>query len=229
MPSGFLDIRAITGKPIAHAMGAALVLGTSVGLLFSLNLLLFSSALTFSWATALASLIVALLLAKPVMGRAQRAADSWFRRRRYDYLRSLENFARYARDVTDIRLLGLTMEQALILATGAEDVRLLVPSGNGLRFAPVSDQNPDLHNQLQLDSASPIVTWLRFHDEALTRDGLLGDKGSLPLSPQELAELDESKVRMLMPIKHREELTGILALAPKRSGQPYSGEDLGIL
>ena len=28
MPSGFLDIRAITGKPIAHAMGAALVLGT---------------------------------------------------------------------------------------------------------------------------------------------------------------------------------------------------------
>ena len=120
MPSGFLDIRAITGKPIAHAMGAALVLGTSVGLLFSLNLLLFSSAPTFSWATALASLIVALLLAKPVMGRTQRAADSWFRRRRYDYLRSLENFARYARDVTDIRLLGLTMEQALILATGAE-------------------------------------------------------------------------------------------------------------
>ena len=49
------------------------------------------------------------------------------------------------------------------------------------------------------------------------------------MSPQELAELDESKVRMLMPIKHREELTGILALAPKRSGQPYSGEDLELL
>ena len=225
----FLDIRTIVAKIVAQAAAGSIVVGTSVGLLFSLNLSFFGTAFTFSWATTVASLLVALLLAKPVLDRTQRATDSWFRRRRYDYLRSLENFARYARDVSDIRLLGLTMEQALMLATGASDIRLLVPSGNGLVFAPVSERTPGLSPRLQLDSTSPIVTWLRFHDEWLTRDDLLAESGPLPLTPQELSELDVSRVTMLIPIKHREELAGILALGHKRSGSPYSRDDLELL
>ena len=115
------------------------------------------------------------------------------------------------------------------MGTGAEDVRLLVPTENGVWFTAVSDRIFNSSPPFQLHASSPIVTWLRFHDDALKKEELLGEPRYLPLSEKERAALESSRIQLFVPLKHREDLAGILALAGKRSEEPYSERDLSLL
>ena len=215
-----LDVRAVIARGLVWGGAIVALLGVYLALFVSLNAALLNSPFSFSWPATLVAVIAVVALAKPVRDGIQRLADSWFLRTRYDYLRAVKNFARYARDITDLKLLGLTVEQSIILATGAEDVRLLVPQGNGLRFTSVSDRASKSADLFQLEVTSPIVTWMRFHNESLRREDLESDSGFLPLSHQELTDLQISRIEILIPLKHREDLAGVLVLSHKRSGEP---------
>jgi len=166
---------------------------------------------------------------RPVMDRIRRLAAWRSRRRNYAHLRALDDFARQAEDITDLRSLASTIERVIPLATGAHDVHLLVPESDGLRFTPVSPTKSGALSAFELENASPIVTWLRFHNEPLSWQQLQAEPGYLPLSSQQLSSLEDRRVELLVPLKHREELAGILALTPKGSGEPYSPEDRTLL
>lgn len=51
----------------------------------------------------------------------------------------------------------------------------------------------------------------------------------MELSAQEYADLDHCGIHLLIPVKYREELAGILTLAKKRTAETYSEEDLRLL
>ncbi len=224
-----LDVRVAMAKGLVWGGTIVALMGVYLSLFVSLNAVLLKGPFSFSWPATLVAVIAVVALAKPVRDGTQKLVDSWLLRTRYDYLRAVKNFARYAKDITDLKMLGLTVEQSIILATGAEDVRLLVPQGNGLRFTSVSDRASKSSDPLQLEATSPIVTWMRFHNESLRREDLESDSGFLPMSHQELADLQSSRIDILIPLKHREDLAGVLTLSHKRSSEPYSREDLELL
>ncbi len=221
--------RIIMAKAMAYVVTGAAILAVYVALVLLLNFIFLDSVSGFSWAIGIVAVLSMVPLVKPVLERVQKVADVAFRRNRYDYFRALKNFGRYASDLTDLRSLALTVEQALILSTGAEDVRLLVPSGSGLKFTSVSERPSKFARTLQFEAASPIVTWLRFHEEPLTHEQLRPEHGYLPLSPHEVAVLEDTRTRLLVGVQHQDELVGILVLAAKHSGQPYSKEDRTLL
>ena len=223
------DVRMVMATTVAYMVAGAIVVGLYACLLFLLNLIFFGDILSYSWPTVIGPVAVALLLAKPVLERTQKVADSWLRRKGYDSLRTLTNFTRYARDITDLKLLALTIEQGLMIATGAEEVRLLAPSSSGLRFTSVSGRSGIQVNPLDLEASSPVATWLRFHEEILTREEVETRPVFAVLSEKERADLDSSRTRLLVPVRYKEELAGILVLGPKRSGMSYSGRDLASL
>ena len=224
-----LDTRDLLARAFLFVAVSAAILGVYLVILVPLNLLFQHDVYALSWPGTLPAFLAATALLNPVRRRVHDVATPWLCRKRYNYLRAMKIFTRYAKDITDLRLLGLTVEQAITLATDVEDVRLLVPSDNGTRFDPVSERICATSPPFQLRSSSPIVTWLRFHDDALRRDDLEADPGYLPLTPQELAELEDSRIQLLIPLKHRGELAGILVLAGKRSGERYSERDLSLL
>ena len=224
-----LDARDLFARAFLFVAVSAVILGVYLAILAPLNLLFQHDVYALSWPGSLMAFVVATALLNPIRRRVQDMATPWLCRKRYNYLRAMNIFTRYARDITDLRLLGLTVEQAITLATDAEDVRLLVPSDNGTRFAPVSERICTTSPPFQLRTSSPIVTWLRFHDDALRRDDLEAEPGYLPLMPEELAELEDSRIQLLIPLKHRGELAAILVLAAKRSGEWYSDRDLSLL
>ena len=112
---------------------------------------------------------------------------------------------------------------------GAEEVRLLVPSGNGDRFISMTDRSSRGSRPFKLQARSPIVTWLRTHDDVLREEDLQTFPVFLALSGPERAQLEHFQVELLISLKHQEELAGILVLTKKRSEEPYSEEDLGLL
>lgn len=166
---------------------------------------------------------------RPVADRIRRLVAWRSRRSSYGHLRVLDDFARQAADITDIRSLAATIERVIPMATGAQHAHLLVPESDGLRFTPVSSWQGGLQRTSEIEISSPIVTWLRFHNEPLSWQQLHAEPGYLPLSSKQLSELEDQRVELLVPLKHREELAGILVLTPKGSGEPYSAEDRKLL
>ena len=105
------------------------------------------------------------VLVKSVVGRFEGLVASRFNRGRYRTLRALQDFLRQAGEITNLRPLALSIEKKVAEATGAEEVRLLVPSANGLAFTPISVTKWRSSNCPSLSASSPIVTWLRVHDD----------------------------------------------------------------
>ena len=224
-----LDLRSILSMALVYLMSGVALLSIYVVVLIFVNLSLKGDVLAVSWLSSLTAVIAAFAFLKPVLGQVRKFAGMWSHRRRDNYLRAQKIFSRYCQDISDQRLLALTTEQAITLATDAADVRLLVPADNGMQFISASERISPNSSTYHLRASSSIVTWLRFHDDALSREDLLTGRRALPISPQEWIALQDSKVQLLIPMKHREELAGILAVASKRSGEPYSEVDMILL
>ena len=224
-----LNLRGVLLKGFGYAVVGALMLGVYVGLVASFNALFHNDISALTWPANLAGVLLVAALLKPVVARAQRLPNLPIRRTRGSYRRALEIFNRHTKDITDLRLLALTIEQAVTLATDAEDVRLLVPSGSGAQFVPVSGRTSENWPPIRLQASSPIVTWMRFHDNPLRREDLQAGSLNLQLPPMEYVVLDNWRIQLLIPVKHREELAGIVVLAAKRSRKPYSKGNLRLL
>ena len=213
-------------------MGVALAAGSVVYLaLRSLLSTVFGpEAVPFSWPAVVAGLFVsATLLAGPVSGRVRGFVEARVSSIRRDSRRALKILGTYAHNITDLSTLALAVEHAMTVATGAKDVHLLVPAGNGTWFLPVSRRICTGSSPFRLHSAGAVVTWLRFHDDALRREELLREPWHLPLSAQEQSELQRHRIRLLVPVKLKEELVGVIALSSRPSGEVYTHGDLRML
>ena len=224
-----LDVRVAIEKGFVYSVVSAVILGIYVALLFSLNLVFQDSVSPHSWPGSLAAVLTAAILLKPVLTRVQRVADRWFWRRRYDYLRALESFSHETRDITNLRQLGLVLEQSITLAMSAERVRLLVPSTRTGRFSSETDRGSRGVRPFTLRASSPIVAWLESHHGVLTQQDLQTEPEFLSLSGAERSMLADFKSELMIPLKSSGELAGILVLSKKRSEEPYSDEDLSLL
>ena len=183
-----------------------------------------------SWPALVAGFFVsAVLLASPVSPYVRRLVEGRLPGERRDARRALKILETYARDIGDLSTLALAVEHAVTVATNAQDVRLLVPAGNGTWFLPVSRRISGGVRPIQLHSSGDVVTWLRFHDNALRREELLTEPWHLPLSAQEQGELQRHRVRLLVPVKLREELVGAIALSSRVSGEGYTNKDIRTL
>ena len=168
------------------------------------------------------------LLIQSVLGRMAKATLGRWSPRRRSRGRALDRLARHSQDAADLRVLAATIEGAAADARGASRAWLLVPWGDGLHFSPPSRQGNNGLSPIKLSSTGALVTWLRHRDGPMTRRELEGQSGG-PATSEELTHLDRVQVQLLVPLSHRGELAGVLALGPRTSGKPYSRHDLSGL
>ncbi len=223
-----LDVRIVIKRGFVYSVVTGFILGVYVALLSSLNVLFESRGSGISWSANLAAVLIAAMMLKPVLDRVQSLADRWFSRIRYDSLSALETFSRETKDITDLRQLATVLENAVTLAMGAESARLLMPFPQK-GFVPVCGKNSEGSQTFKLRSSSPIAAWLRSHDDVLQREDLQTEPQFLPLSASDWAKIEQFGVQLLVPLKCRSELVGILVMGTKQSEQAYTGEDLGLL
>lgn len=224
-----LDAHVVIRKGFVYSVISAAILAVYVLLLFSLNLAFQKNATSLSWPGNLAAVLTVAIVLKPLMDRFQRFADRWFARKRYDYLRALETFSREVKDITNLKQLASALEHVVSLAMGSADVRLLVSSANGSHFTCVTEGMYQGSPALQLPGSSPIATWLRHHESILTAEDLRTLPEFLALSTPEWAHLEDFPVQLLIPLKNKEKLVGVLLLCRKQSKEPYSEEDLDLI
>ncbi|MDP2661587.1 MAG: ATP-binding protein [Dehalococcoidia bacterium] len=192
--------------------------------------LLFSDQATEATALAsIAAIVFASIILQPAVGRAQRWIDRFFQRERWDYLEALKRFAQETWDVRELARLSSSLVSIVTHAMQSERVFLMLPSPTGDRFVIVEDTAPDQGSSLSISENSPLVVWLTSNDQTFRPELLFLDPYLRILNPKDREAMSEAGIALLVPLKGKDELTGILALGPKLAGGEYTWEDTDLL
>jgi PAS domain S-box-containing protein len=170
------------------------------------------------------ALFALVVLFNPLRDRAQLLVDRLFYRQRADYRQALEAFSH--------ELTG-TLSLPVVLDHLMERVAALLTPARVLVF--LFDEEARWYLPLGRDDATPDVV---FHPDGDLARALRDAPAPLHLAPDSPRPAalagDWDKIARLalavcVPLKTEERLSGWLALGPKRSGQPYSDDDLNFL
>jgi PAS domain S-box-containing protein len=164
------------------------------------------------------------LLFNPLRAAAQRAVDRVFYRQRADYRRALEAFSRELTMTLDLtavlgKLVGrieatLSPEETLVFLFDEPAGAYLPYWRSGLPPETMFYPEGDLARSLR---AAPSP--LHLAPDAARHPALAGD----------WEQMVRLRLVVFVPLKSEERLSGWLALGPRRSGHPYSGDDLNFL
>lgn len=217
---------------------AALVVGFG---LYLLLLVIFRNFLSCSFnrpvllATSLAALIVALLY-QPLVRLFQLLLEKFFFRGRYDYQETIARISHEITAVIKIEELTRLIVSSFLETMQVTEISFLLREKRGEHFRSVSLNLPR-YKKIEIDTNSPIISWLSTKRELLVRDELEDELSHLdPSAEGERAALSEvlgemERLGMVtwVPISSKEELVGIIALGSKLSGEIFTAEDLTLL
>lgn len=220
-----LDLRLLLQRGFAYSLvssAALLVYGGMVLLFWAV----FSRQMAAASVVAtVAALLLATFLLPPALARVQGLADRLFYRERYDHLLALQRFTLETRDIRDLSGLAASLGQTIRLAMRADWVAVLLPNAEGSRFEGAADTRPHVPHDLTIPQHSLLSKWLSKHDRALSVFELHEDAYLQAMGDGAQQAVLQSGGQLLVPMKSKGELTGILVLGAKLTEEDYSEQD----
>lgn len=196
------------------------------GILLVFLLLFRSQSTVASVLGTVAGLLVVTLALPPAVQRAQRAADRLFFRERYDHLVAMQEFTTSTRDLADLVGLAASLENTVRLAMQADWAVVLVPDATGSRFGSAGAGQGAPDPGIATDSWT--AAWLRDHAEVSLRS-VDYDPQLQAMAEAERTHLIDSGAELLVSLRSKGELTGILALGPRIVDEHYAESDYRML
>jgi len=215
------DFDRLLNQQVEYGLMTAAVVAVYFSLLAALSALLGQRLLADDPLVISLALFAMVLLFNPLRAAAQTVVDRLFYRHRADYAQALQAFARELTSTIELslvlqRLVGrlevnLLPDRALVYLFDEDANAYLAHDAQGLAAAPAFTPDGPLAYRL-FDAEHPL---------SLTPDSA---GGLVPTGDwRTLADL---RLIVLAPLRAERRLTGWLALGPKRSGEPYSEDDL---
>ena len=222
-----LDIHIVIRKGLGISI-PALMLGTGYFLVIFLVTSLFdfwdeSNSLLVSFAVA----IVVVAVVTPLRDRAQQWVDQAFFKEKYDSSIMLQRLSHKSASILDFTELTHMILDDILGTMHVQWAAFLLEKDN--RFEPVVREGLDAKTGLCLSKGNPILSHLSAHGTIITTDNLNEMLEENVLSRQQFNEMEQAGVELLIPLKTREKLVGILSLGGKQSKQSYTQDDEMIL
>lgn len=226
---GLLEMRLVLRRGAAYTLISMFILGVfgSVILLLTTSF----QQLTSPASIAIAVITVFILAAvfQPLLSRIQRMVDKWFFRERYDHLQALSSFSRSIKDVTDLKQLSSSLLTTIVRAMQSHGVYLLLPSEESGDFVKYHHTGEKSKGRMRFSTDSVMVLAMRQSDGLID----ISDIDVIPalkfMNDSEKELLEKNQAELLIPLKTKDSLAGILLLSKKQSDQPYSTEDRHLL
>jgi len=217
-----LDIRVVARKSLLYVVPAATIAAGYFLIVYLavtlLNLLTEQQALIISILVA----AVTAVAIQPLRDAAQSWIDRLFFREQYDASLLLTRLSRAAASMLDLdRLTGIVLHEittGMHIATAA----FFLNQKESNDFLLVGQKGLEQHTGMRLTEDHPVVTWLSSHNDSLTRLDIAVMPQFKALWVRERRNLETMGAEILVPLKARGELVGILVVGAKRSEAPYS-------
>jgi sigma-B regulation protein RsbU (phosphoserine phosphatase) len=153
--------------------------------------------------------------------------DRKFFREAYSQEHILNELANQAQTFTDTPALIHTVSECIGNALHIDRIAVLLRSGDTFRLQYA--QGVQMDNNLLLSGSSKTIANLDVVKSPANVYMDNPDAWLLAATDSERAALRELGAEMLIPLRGRNRLLGVMALGPKRSEEPYSRTDRGLL
>lgn len=228
---GLMEIRVVLRRATSYSLVSLVMFGIVIGVF----LLATKSRQELSTPAFVAIITVALLATaavfQPIQFRVQRVVDRWFFGDRYDYLRSLELFTRETKNIIDLKQLSESLLSMVGQGMESKRVYLLLPSTQSGDFETYSYFARDQKNEkkISFSANSMLVRSMKYQDSAIDINDIDYIPSLSSTSAEDRKILVENDIELIVPLRSKEVLIGILMLANKTSRETYSTEDRQLL
>ncbi|MBI3248644.1 MAG: SpoIIE family protein phosphatase [Deltaproteobacteria bacterium] len=225
------DIDVFVRRTCGYVLSTGAIVGAYALLLSGLETGLRWSQLSTSPVFSLLFSLGAVFLFSPLHRRMQHFVDRAFYRQQYDYRKTLREVSEAMTGLLDAPLIHQTLLGTVTREMFLENGLLLLPepARRGYSVYAFAGQEDRALTAVHVDGEDPAVRLLQEQNEALLRYDL--DVQSA-LTPEQEALQHTFEVlasELLLPMKYKDELRGVLSLGRKKSGQMFTLEDLDLL
>ena len=168
-------------------------------------------------------------VAQPVASKVQQIVDRWSYGSRYQHLRALESFSREAKDIVDLEGLASSLLTMIAHGTQSNSVYLLLPSPETGRFVTYSHYGQNGEEEISFSTNSLITQAMKYQNGLIDSYDIDVIPSLRAISSDDRQALVKNQIELLVPMKAKERLTGMLLLSSKTSGKPYSTDDRRLL
>lgn len=167
----------------------------------------------------------------PLYRVTQRQLDRFFDRKRYDYREMLRTSSKAMASTIDLDELISYIMDRIPQTMGAEKASMLLLDDEGQQYHLTACKgNCSLsHGAACFRYNSPLSKYLSQKNSCLTADEINRMPRFRALWKSEREVLKRLDAAVLVPLKAQEALVGLLVLSPKKSGEAYTDDDLGLL
>jgi len=226
-----LDIKLVARKGLVYSSISVLITCSYLLVLLGLNHFLQSWTGYAGLAAIFGMAFVMAWLFNPLRTLVQRGVDKLFYRETYEYRQMVLNFAQRMSNVLDLGELADAMLKPIAKAVNATQASLLL-SSNGAEYSSEFAERlteGEIAIPIELGKDSPIVSWLDREDRPLSREVMDVGPEFKGLWEAERNIIEGVELELLVPIKSKGKLIGILALSKKESGGHYSSDDVDLV
>ena len=220
------DIRAVLRLGTIYTVVTGLVLAVYAAVLTAVNVSFAGLGMQVSPVVpaTVASLAVVLFV-NPVYARTRALLDRLFFRERYDAQQALERLADSMTTVLELDLIVSLITAAVHELLHPTRVAVLLRAEDGAGYRTLGAVDP----VLALPARAALPACLAGRRLPLTPEALRNDPELAGGRDACLAEMSALGAAVVTPVHFRERVIGLLVLGEKRSGAPYTAEDVRLL
>ncbi|MBI4731636.1 MAG: HD domain-containing protein [Chloroflexi bacterium] len=224
-----LDIKVVVRLGILYSVITA-ILGSIYFLVISLVLNIFN--LLAGEELLLISILVGALsgfILTPLRNLTQTSVDRLFYREKYNAGLMLQRLSQTTVSVLDLDAVADLVLSEIIETLHINHGAIMVKSMKGGYFRALAQRGETHGMNLAFEADHPIVRWMKLQNRILTKHDLSIHPTFKALWGKERQDLARFQIELFIPLLFKGDLVGYIVLGPRRSGQPYTSDDLVFL
>ena len=178
--------------------------------------------------TTITALLVAIIF-QPLYRLTSRLVDKMFYKAEYSRRQALRNFSSVISNNLDLNSISQELIEAIQLAIRAKHICILTKHEDEKNYYIFQTSSQLFKPDLKIAIDNPIVTWFASDNPSLSREQLYSLPFFKSMWEKEKREIYDLGIEVIVPIKSRNEIIGMLMLTQKHNSTAYTLDDLDLL
>ncbi|MDD4334910.1 MAG: diguanylate cyclase [Desulfotomaculaceae bacterium] len=224
-----LELRLMVTKGIMYSLFAILLTCVYVYTVFFVEKRIGDSYQNITpYFITFSALLVAVVF-QPLYRFTCKLVDKMFYKAEYSKRQALKNFSVSISNKLDLQDMALELIEAVQLAIHAREILLMLKNEEKEHYYVFGTSSQIFKPDFVISFDNPIVKWLISNNTSLPREELYFHPFFKSMWEKERKVISDLEIEVIIPIKSRNDLIGILLLARKNNLTAYTLDDLDLL
>ncbi len=225
----FLEIKLIVKKGMSYSLYTLLLTGVYIIAIFSLQKILIRFSRDINMTETLGMAVVLALVLQPLRNLLQKGIDRLFYKEKLNHQLILRDFSRIINNILDLDELSDFLLKSLSNALKPKQIHLLLKRGDDeyCLFDPALEEK--WSKEIAYGSKHPILQWFKQKKSWLTINEIENLPYFAGLWRTEKQQLYKLETELIVPIKLRDEIIGLLVISEKKTGESFTQEEIDLL